>query len=205
MIILNLEQGSPEWKEARLGVITGTKAKDVLGTKTTQENILNELISEQLVGRADEVYITQDMQRGTDEEAFAIKEYEKRTGIKIKDFGFCLHDEYDWLGLSPDGMTEDMTHAVEVKSPKSKTFVKYVRAGVIPKEYRAQVVHYFVVNEKLETLDFVIYDPRIELESLQLFVIKTSREELSREIEEAREGLLRFRELWQSEHQALTF
>jgi len=205
MIVLKVEQGSPEWHTARAGVITGTRLKAVMGTKTAQETLLNELLAEQLVGTQEETYRTPDMQRGIDEEHFAIQEYKKQTGTEIKEFGFCLHDKYEWIGLSPDGFTEDLKHASEVKSPKSKTQVKYLRAKTVPKEYYWQVIQYFLVNEKLETLDFIIYDPRIKLESLQLFQIRVTRKNIEEDIKRAIEALLKFREYWQSEYNKLTF
>ena len=42
------------------------------------------------------------MERGSVLEEFAIDEYELRTGELSEKVGFCVHDKYSWLGLSPD-------------------------------------------------------------------------------------------------------
>jgi len=192
MRILNVTQGSKEWLNAKAGVITGTRLKEVMGTKNAREKILNKIVSERLTETLEEGYISQSMQRGIDEESFSLKEYSKRTGKKINDYGLCLHDDYDWIGLSPDALQPDFTHAVESKSPNSDTHVGYLRSKKVPKEYHWQVVHYFVVNPKLKTLDFISYDARIKLESKQLLIVNVTREEISEDIEKAWKELLSF-------------
>lgn len=192
MRILNVTQGTKEWLKAKAGVITGTRLKDVMGTKTARENLLNKIVSERLTEQLEESYTSQAMQRGIDEETFALKEYSKRTGNKISDYGLCLHEEYDWLGLSPDALKKDFTHAVESKSPNSDTHVKYIRSNKVPKEYHWQLIHYFIVNPKLKTLDFISYDARIKLESKQLLIINLTRKELQKDIERAWIELFKF-------------
>ena len=205
MKILKSEQGSDQWLKDRLCVITGTRLGAVMGTPKAQDTLINELIAEYLTGKSKETYKSANMQRGNDEEQFAFKQYEEQTGIKIESFGVCLHDKYDWIGLSPDGFTKDLKHGGEVKAPNSDTLVGYLRAGVIPKEYHWQVVQYFIVNEKLETLDFLPYDPRVKLDKLKLVPIRVTREDLQKDIDKAMEQLLKFREKWISEQDRLTF
>ena len=205
MKILKSEQGSEQWLQDRLCVITGTRLKDVMGTPKAQDSLINELIAEYLTQTPKETYKSAHMQRGNDEEQFAIKQYEEQTKARIESFGLCLHDKYEWLGLSPDGFTSSLKHGVEVKAPNTDTLVGYLRAGVIPKEYHWQVVQYFIVNEKLETLDFLPYDPRINLTKLQLVPIRVTRKDLQKDIDKAMERLLKFREKWISEQDKLTF
>ena len=59
MIIKDIEQGTDEWRKARLGVITGTRLQKLIGgTKYYQnlnkENLINEMIAEILTGESDE-------------------------------------------------------------------------------------------------------------------------------------------------------
>lgn len=205
MIIKDVTQGTTEWKMMRLGKISGTRLKDVMGTALARENLLNELIAEEVTEQYEEIYITPEMQRGTEEEEFAIRAYEERTGIDTKEIGLAVHDEYDWLVLSPDRFAKRNTHAVEVKCPKTKTQISYLRQGVVPKEYMSQVIHYFIVNEKLKTLDFISFDPRIKMKDLQLNIVSLKREDLQDQIDSAWESLLSFREKWLGELERLTF
>lgn len=208
MQVLNMEQGSPEWKNARLGKVTGTRLKDVMGTPTARDNLLNELIAEQLTEQYEDIRVNDAMQRGTDEEPFAIKAYEKKFKCKTESVGFCISDEFDWLALSPDALRKKGKKYIagaEVKSPMSKTVVKYLRKGGVPKEYHWQVVNYFLVCDELQELDFIIYDPRFKFEKLQLTVINVTRADLEEDLNSASESLQKFKEVWDEELANLTF
>lgn len=206
MRVVDVEQGTLAWKELRTGVITGTRLEKVMGTPYAQKSLLNELIAEKI---APPKYIdsTEAMERGHFLEPEAISRYELETGEITETVGFCLHDEYDWLGLSPDRFIESGKHykkAVESKSPDTKTHVGYLIEKSIPKDYQWQVVQYFLVNEKLQELDFVTYDPRVTIKSLQIGIITVKRKEL-KELDYAMDKLLAFRERWELEEARLTF
>lgn len=52
-IFKDLVQGSPEWVEARRGVITGTRLASVMGSQKVQETLTIELLGE-IISDADE-------------------------------------------------------------------------------------------------------------------------------------------------------
>ena len=56
----------------------------------------------------------------------------------------------------------------------------------MPKEYEFQVLQYFIVNDDLEQLHVVLYDPRF-IENLQTVIITVDRETLKDDIETYRE------------------
>lgn len=218
-IIENLEQGTIEWQEARMCKVTGTSLKDVMGTRLAQVQLISRLIGEEgteqvKIGRA-----TAEMERGVAEEDFAIKMFEEKTGKKVDQVGFCISDDFDWLGLSPDGLIADengeYTEAVEVKSPDTKTSVFYRLMNQIPEdelgltaskkpflgipsEYKWQVVNNFIVNEKLKKLYFLVYDVRFIDEDLRLLHIEVERDNeiLQEAIDEAKEALEAFSVDW---------
>lgn len=200
MRILELEQGTPEWFEARLGKISGTRLDDAIGSLAKQESLLNELIAENLTGERKESYQSVSMARGSEAEAFAVSEYEILTGEITKEVGMCISGKYDWLVNSPDRLImKDGKYrkAVEVKSPNTDTMVGYIRKGGIPKEYKGQVMSYFLVNEDLEELDFVMYDPRIQTEQYRMVVVHVNRKDLK--LDETEEKILSFRNYWEEE------
>jgi len=128
MKVIELEQGTPEWLNARLGKVTGTRLAAVMGSKVVRQGLINELIAEQLTELYEEVTPNAAMQRGTEEEPFAIKAYEKKFKCKTVEVGMCVSDEFDWLALSPDRLrmrAKKYVRGVEVKSPMTKTVVKY--------------------------------------------------------------------------------
>jgi len=199
-ILKDLEQGSDEWRQARLEKISGTRLGDAIGSKALQESLLNILIAEHLTGESKEMPVNGAMARGSEAEDYAVSEYEALTGELTEQIGLCVHDQYDWLVNSPDRLilrNGRYSKAVEIKSPNSDTAIKYIRAGTIPKEYLGQVISYFLVNEELQELDFVIYDSRIKKEKYRLFIIPVKREDLK--LSEAMEKVLLFRQKWEQE------
>ncbi len=216
-IIEDLEQGSLDWIQQRMCKISGTKLKKVMGSPWDRMQLLTELIAEEGTEQAKVMRPTAEMDRGTDEEEFAIKAFEKKTGKIVDEVGICIHKDKDWLRLSPDGLIKGAggkyTEAVEVKSPDSKTAVlyrlldlapeiklakSYSKTIGVPNAYIWQVVHYFIVNEDLEKLHFVVYDERFINDKLKLHIVEVDRDNpiLQDMIEEATEALNKFREDW---------
>jgi len=97
------------------------------------------------------------MARGHILEDEAIKEFEKRTGKKVNDESVIWQrdDNPDSI-VSPDAAIGD-TEAVEVKAFDSHRIIRAYDEEKYPEECHEQVVKYFMVNEKLETLYFVMY------------------------------------------------
>lgn len=191
MKILDLPQRSAEWFEARLGVITGSRAKQVFAKNNLP--FMDELIAERLTGVIPESFTSKSMEHGILYEPEAIRVYEETTHREVQEIGFCIHDHYPFIAVSPDGLVDvDGTYqgAVEVKCPNSKKHIEYIRIGRIPSEYKAQVIHYFVVIEELQWLDFVSYDPRMR--SHKLHIHRVTRLDLAEEIDAAESAYLKF-------------
>ena len=102
MKIKNVEQRSREWFEMRLGVITGSRCANVF--KSNNLTFVDELIAERLSGEIIESPTTQAMMHGIMMEPVALDEYRMRTGADAREIGFCIHDEHDWLAISPDAL-----------------------------------------------------------------------------------------------------
>ena len=201
MKIINVDQGTQEWLDLRVGKITGTRLKSVMGSKKVREELIYELIAEELTGVQEQLYKNAAMQWGSDHEDMAVLVYEHIHKVKTEKVGFCISDEFDFLGLSPDRLIKkgkNYVKAVEVKAPTTKTAVKYIVDGKVPAEYKWQVVNYFLVNEKLKELDFVIYDPRITIPTLQLTVISVARKTVSEDVAKAKEVLATFKKEWEA-------
>jgi len=199
MKILNCEQGTPEWFEAKLEKISGTRLASAIGNQLKQEALINELIAERLTGNRKEITQSKAMALGVEAEEHAIEEYELETGVITEAVGLCINDKFDWLVNSPDRLIKidgKYSKAVEVKCPNTDTLVKYIRANEIPPEYDAQVMSYFLVNDDLQELDFVAYDPRIQTEQYRLWIKNIKREELP--LEETRKEVIRFYVKWQT-------
>lgn len=219
LVINDIEQGTAEWHDARRCKISGTKLKKIMGTALNRFELIAELIAEEGTEQSNIMRPTQEMERGSAEEVFAIKLFEKQTGKKVEQVGLCVSEEFEWAVLSPDGLIKDAqgkySEAIEVKSPNSATLIKYRLANLldqkatgltasqtpflgVPADYKWQVVHYFVVNQDLRKLHFVTYDERFIESDKKLYIVEVNweNEVLQEAINEAREALKKFRGTW---------
>jgi len=178
MIIIDVEQGSDNWFSHRLGRITGTRFKALMSGKETQgyKDLITDLAGEILSGEIEETYSNADMERGKELEPIARKEYEFIFDCKVKEYGFILPNEdvfyFEYVGVSPDG------HKLEIKCPKRKTHLRYIKKGTLPNEYKWQVQGQLFVT-KWDYIDFMSYYP-----NLKPFIIRIYPDlEMHKEIE----------------------
>lgn len=179
MKVLKVEQRSPEWHQARVGMLTGTGARELFAKGRSgaeavgRRDLRIRLALERLTGQPQEDgYTNAAMQRGIEKEPEAIAAYELLTGLTVWPVGFIAHDDLP-AGCSPDGTVSDLTGIVEVKCPKSATHLEYLKAGVAPPDYMPQVTHNLWITGA-QWCDFVSYDDRFP-EDLQLFVSRVER------------------------------
>jgi len=183
MRVKNVEQRTKEWFEMRLGVITGSRCKNVF--KSANLSFIDELIAERLSGEIVESPTTAAMRHGIMMEPVALDEYRMRTGHDAREIGFCIHDNLDYLAISPDALVYQNgtpIGGVEIKCPSTKKHVEYIRQNKIPAEYISQVMHYFIVIDSLEWVDFVSFDPRIQ-KNLFIFRIRRDDTDVANDIE----------------------
>ncbi|MEM9236783.1 MAG: lambda exonuclease family protein [Verrucomicrobiota bacterium] len=73
-------------------------------------------------------------------ESEARQRFAELEGVEVKECGFALH-ESKRFGCSPDGhlVGKFIRRGLEIKCPLPETHVRYLMAGTLPDEYRAQV------------------------------------------------------------------
>jgi hypothetical protein len=180
VIIHSCAQRSDEWYSLRSGRLTGSRAADMLaqikkGEAAARRDLRLTLVCERLTGQCqDDPYVSREMRRGIEREAFARAAYEARTGRLVQSCGFMSHETL-MAGFSPDGVIGSMEGLLEVKVPKSATHLKYRRARGIPQEYWGQVVHGLWISGA-QWLDFVSFDDRFPA-AMQLLIIRVKRDE----------------------------
>lgn len=127
-------------------------------------------------------------ERGHILEPEALAAFEALTGKKVqKDDVVWVSSENPNMMLSPDGPIEGevVTEAVEVKCPDNHTVIRAWHEDTYPDEYQEQVLQYFIVNDELQTLYFVIFTDCIPSLPIQVFVIE--RADVADELEVYRE------------------
>jgi len=101
-IYKDLVQGTPEWRAVRKGLITGTKLKEVF--KANNLDLVDSLIAERISDEIEENYTNKAMERGTELEPVARNLYQEATGFSVEQIGFAISNEFNFLGLSTDGL-----------------------------------------------------------------------------------------------------
>jgi hypothetical protein len=145
-------QRSPEWFAARRGLPTCSRFDSIM-TPTgkiaaAQETLLNELLAESLTPPEQGFipYVSADMEHGMilEAEARCAFELDYAKGREVSEIGFAVSD-CGQFGGSPDALVGDDS-GVEIKCPKAATHIGYLRAGVLPREYKCQVHGYMIVT-----------------------------------------------------------
>ena len=152
--ILNVAQRSDEWKQARAGRLTASRAADMLATAKSGEaaarrNLRMQLVLERGCGKPMESgYFGKAMQQGIEREPDALALYEALTGELLTPTGFLRADDLI-AGASLDGAIMDGSRIrwiVECKSPLPATHWEYLKTGAVPKDYLAQITHQLWVS-----------------------------------------------------------
>jgi len=159
-----------EWLEARKTRITGSRLKDIIVKKGTGQKIgFYELIAERLALPPDG---EDPMDRGHRLETEALERFEKETGKSVdSSLIMWIRDDNDSIAISPDGIINE-EEAIEVKCLASSRHIEALLTNQVPKEYEDQINQYFIVNDKLQTMYMVFYDPRLSVKDFFYFTIK---------------------------------
>jgi hypothetical protein len=163
MRIIECEQGSPEWLQARLGIPSASsyaKLVTTTGRASAQATAyINQLVAERITGEPTFFQVTDPMQRGMDLEPQARTAYEMETGNLVIQVGFLMHDTLQ-AGASPDGLV-GKNGGLEIKCPSAHTHVEYLRDGDLPIKYFQQVQGCLWISGR-DWWDFMSYHPKME-------------------------------------------
>ena len=162
MQVINIEQGTQEWHEARKGVVTGSRFKDVVTPakgelSTSSKKYMYELVAERM-GATVEFFSNAHMERGTELENDARTAYEFIKDCEVSEVGFCL-DDNKIIGISPDGLIGE-DGGLEIKCPKETTHISYLDDGGLPLIYKPQVQGSMWVTGR-KWWDFMSYHPQL--------------------------------------------
>lgn len=174
-----LEQGGEEWKRARLGLLTSSRASDAFariksGWGASRANYRAELVCERLSGAPYEGYSNHYMDRGQRIEPDAVNAYEFIVGLEAKPTGFWQHPTIVGAGASPDRLI-GQEGLLEAKARTTAIHFDLLLTHTIPGKYIDQMQFSLACCER-EWCDFVSYDPRAPA-GMELFVQRIYRDE----------------------------
>ncbi|MDO5532872.1 lambda exonuclease family protein [Sutterella sp.] len=159
-------QRTSQWLNDRHGCLTASRAAAVINRRrdgkptAAYQALMGILIAERITGEVIGTGTTPAMQWGIEHEAEARDAYEVETGELVDLVGFVPHPEIPWFGASPDGLVGD-DGLLEIKCPNTTTHLERIAAGVVPEEYRPQMLVQLLCTGR-RWVDFVDYDPRLK-------------------------------------------
>lgn len=167
--IINCEQGTPEWLQARCGVPTASCFSQILakGKGLTRKTYMMKLAGERITDRPADVYTNAHMERGTEQEPIARSIYVERTFNDALGCGFMK--QYG-VGYSPDGLIND-DGLVEFKSKMPHLQAEVLLDDVVPSEHIAQIQGGLYVSDR-KWCDFVSFCP-----GMPIFIKRVERDE----------------------------
>jgi len=180
--IIDAPQRSPEWFQARVGRMTGSRASDMLATLKTgkgeaagRRNLRADLVLERLTGKPQEkTFQSPAMLDGIEREAEAYGTYEALTGQILTRTGFLRHDAL-MTGASLDGHEGDFDGLIEIKCPIAATHLDYIESGIVPGNYLAQVTHALWLTGAA-WCDWMSFHPDFPL-SMRTKIVRIERDE----------------------------
>lgn len=175
MQIIDCEQRSTAWFQARIGVITASEANAILTplfaarTGDGVETYLYRKAAEKILGWTAESGGSWATDQGNIVESIAIPWFAFEYDCEPRRVGFCLSDDCR-TGCSPDSLLGE-NDGLEVKSPLPPTHLKYLTKGELPPEYAVQV-HFSMFVTSRPQWTFVSFSRQ-----LPPLVLKVKRDE----------------------------
>lgn len=193
-IIKDVEQGSQEWINMRLGLITCSQIDAIRVDGVGAQDYVNALAYERITGESSSIFGgNQWTERGHELEPIARELYEKKTGLTVEEVAFIKNKGF---GYSPDGITSEVVGeklhyrgAIEIKAKQPAEQIKILRSNEIPKKHLDQL-HGGMLCADLAWIDFVSYcsnlpifikrvyrkDCQEQLDKLDLLIVKYNQQ-----------------------------
>jgi putative phage-type endonuclease len=178
MRIIDVPQGSEEWRMARLGKVGASMVADATArTKTgwgaSRANMAARLVAERLTGNLSETFTNDAMRWGTEKEPDARSFYSFVQGVEVTQVGLVLHPTIEMAVASPDGLVGE-DGLVEIKCPNTATHIETLMSGNHDPRYMKQMQWQMACTGR-QWVDWVSYDPRMP-DEMRLFVRRVERD-----------------------------
>lgn len=156
--IFNCEQGTPEWHEARRGVVTASNFSKILakGEGKTRATYMRTLAGEIITGAVHEGFKSSSMERGNIMEAEARRFYALMSDGDPEQVGFIRNGH---VGYSPDSLVGS-NGLLEIKTQQPDLLIETIERDTFPSVHVAQCQGGLWVAER-EWIDLVVYWPKM--------------------------------------------
>lgn len=213
MRFIQVEQGTPEWLQARAGVITASKFADAISVvsrksgdrnpgdpSAASDKYASDLAIEQISGKPyGEPINAWTLKRGHELEPFARQSWESRTNLIALEAGIVVSDDGSF-GYSTDGMVNPLFDAnmligceglIEIKCPVDSQKILAIWATGDLEEYLDQMQGGMWITGA-KWCDFIMYVPDLENVGKDTYVQRVMRDD--NYINSMAERLLGFRQ-----------
>jgi putative phage-type endonuclease len=139
------EQRTNDWYKFRHNLLTASNAYKALSTQSAINNLICEKCQplKQIDPENPEVVksvnINSPLHHGQKYEPLSVMIYEQKYNTKVEDFGCIQHDNYNFIGASPDGINVDENSPLFGRMLEIKNVVSRVINGIPKKEYWIQM------------------------------------------------------------------
>jgi len=179
--LIECEQGSDEWLQARAGVITASRFRDAIDTlkgggPSAKSISYAAQVAIERISRmpSDEGFTTWQMRRGTNLEPRARMEYEVQSGNLASESGIAITED-GLFGYSTDGLVGD-DGLVEIKCPAAPEKILSMWATGDLSEYIHQIQGGMWITGR-KWCDFIMYAPQLEPVGKQLYLLRVARDD----------------------------
>jgi hypothetical protein len=182
-IIRDIEQGSDEWLQLKLGVASASNFDKIITSTGKESESLKkyalQLATELMLETPEPSFKNDVMARGNEVEPLARETYQQQTFNVVEQITMFKSDCGNF-GYSPDGIIGDPDNIVgdgglvEIKCPIATTHFKYLLDNKMPTDYWQQVQGGLWVSQR-KWIDFVSYNSYFK--DKKLFVIRVERDE----------------------------
>lgn len=111
----NIEQCSDEWFELRKRKLTGSNATAIGANGAGLKTYCKEIVIDLVRITEKDSFINADIERGNELESIGVSAYELENNVTVKSVGFITNDEFENVGVSPDGLV-GTDGGVEIKA-----------------------------------------------------------------------------------------
>jgi hypothetical protein len=170
MQIFDVEQNSPEWLRARMGIPTASQFSTVLakGEGKTRRTYMLKLAGEIITGEPMESFSNEHTERGHAMEDEARDLYAFQTGAELRRVGFIRNGR---AGCSPDSLIGE-DGGLEIKTKLPHLLIDLMLKDEFPSEHKAQVQGTLWLTKR-EWWDLPVY-----YRGMPLFTKRATRDEV---------------------------
>ena len=176
MVVHQCIQGSEEWLQLRLGVVTSSEFHHIITPKKLQlaekaSTLMHRLLAEWMYGAPLEAFVSKWQERGKELEPEAVRKYELDKDVETQAIGFVSADD-GMSGASPDRLIGEVG-LYEGKAPGLQAHVGYLLdPQSLLEEYRIQHQGQHWVCKDREWVDMHSYHP-----GFPSVIVRTYRDE----------------------------